>query len=251
MNRATLFSLFVLGTIGCRGLLGISDGVGLDDDSGVGGDDGAPPDGEALDGGDGAAFDGGSDARDVVQTDTTPSCNGSPAGKRIFVTSQRYIAQLGGLSSADIRCQTLANLASLGGTFKAWLSDDTTSAASRMAQSSGPYVRVDNVLLAASFTELVTTGPRQAIFLTERCTQPPASDGGGPCPSAPYLVWTGTAADGSATPGSTCSGWTSSSGPGVRAGSAAPSDIANWSTFCNGTGSGVCSGDALLYCVEQ
>ena len=69
----------------------------------------------------------------------------TPAPKRVFVTSTTYKGNLGGLAGADAKCQTRANAASLGGTWKAWLSDSTTSAASRLTQSVSGYILLNNL----------------------------------------------------------------------------------------------------------
>lgn len=45
--------------------------------------------------------------------------------KRIFVTSIGYDGNLGGEAGADAKCQTRADAANRGGTFKAWLLDGT------------------------------------------------------------------------------------------------------------------------------
>jgi hypothetical protein len=62
---------------------------------------------------------------------------------RVFVTSTIYMGYLGGLDGADAKCQSVANAAQLGGTFKAWLRDDTTAARDRLNHATGPYVLVD------------------------------------------------------------------------------------------------------------
>jgi len=53
-------------------------------------------------------------------------------GSRIFLTNLAYSADLGDLSGADADCQAEANSAGYSGTWKAVLSDATTSAASRL-----------------------------------------------------------------------------------------------------------------------
>ncbi|MCB1058064.1 MAG: hypothetical protein KDD11_21405, partial [Acidobacteria bacterium] len=58
----------------------------------------------------------------------------------VFVTSVGHDGNFGGLAGADAFCQSLADAVSLGGTFKAWLSDSTTSPADRFAHRSESYV---------------------------------------------------------------------------------------------------------------
>ena len=80
---------------------------------------------------------------------------GSAYARCVFVTSQTFTANLGGLSGADSKCQELADAAGLSGTFKAWLSDSTTDARDRLAQAAVPYMRVDGVPIADNFADLV------------------------------------------------------------------------------------------------
>ena len=75
--------------------------------------------------------------------------------KTVFVSSQTYTGNLGGLSGADATCQALANNAGLLGTFKAWLSDSTGSPSTRFVRSEVPYVRVDGVEVAYFWRHLV------------------------------------------------------------------------------------------------
>lgn len=54
------------------------------------------------------------------------------SGKKIFITRQRWQWNLGWLSGADAKCQAAADARSLGGTWKAILSDGSTDAISRL-----------------------------------------------------------------------------------------------------------------------
>ena len=77
---------------------------------------------------------------------------GTPDGggtKRIFVTSTAYTGDLKtqgsagtGLQGGDTLCQTAATAASLGGTWKAWLSTSTTDASTRISDV-GPWYQLD------------------------------------------------------------------------------------------------------------
>lgn len=78
--------------------------------------------------------------------------------KQIFVTSQSYSGDLGGLSGADSKCQQLASTAGLKGIFKAWLSDSTTSASSRLTHSELPYFGTDGNMIASNWQSLTSTG---------------------------------------------------------------------------------------------
>ena len=72
-------------------------------------------------------------------------------------TAAKYRGDLGGLIGADAKCQAAANnaMTPLPGTYKAWLSDSTDSAKSRLTQSANPYVRTDGVQIAADFASLI------------------------------------------------------------------------------------------------
>lgn len=69
--------------------------------------------------------------------------------KRVFVTSQNYSGNLGGLSGADSKCSSLASAAGLGIKWKAWLSDSNTDAKDRIV-GLGPWYFVDGKTLVFS-----------------------------------------------------------------------------------------------------
>lgn len=75
----------------------------------------------------------------------------------VFVTSTSYDGNLGGLSGADLKCQTQAVTAGLPGTYKAWLSDLTINVNQRLSHSTLPYVRVDGEKIADNWDDLVGT----------------------------------------------------------------------------------------------
>src|SRR5262245_56445509 len=56
----------------------------------------------------------------------------APARMRVFTTSLKYPAALGGLTGADAKCNAAAQAAGLPGTYKAWLSDGYTNALTRL-----------------------------------------------------------------------------------------------------------------------
>src|SRR6185312_9164199 len=61
-----------------------------------------------------------------------------PTQMTVFLTSGRFTGDLGGLAGADALCQGAASNGQLAGTFKAWLSDDLASAASRFTHATVP-----------------------------------------------------------------------------------------------------------------
>ena len=74
--------------------------------------------------------------------------------KIVFLSPHIYSPNLGGLAGADATCQTLAENAGLQGTYRAWLSDSTISAAQRLTHNKGPYVRTDGVIVAHDWDDL-------------------------------------------------------------------------------------------------
>lgn len=77
---------------------------------------------------------------------------GEEGSHQVFVTTATYNGNLGGLSGADAKCQSEADGALLGGTWKAILSNGGVSAASRISIAAAAPVY--NML-----GELVATGP--------------------------------------------------------------------------------------------
>ncbi|MFT4041478.1 MAG: hypothetical protein QM692_25060, partial [Thermomicrobiales bacterium] len=94
---------------------------------------------------------------------------------------------LGGAPGADGRRQNLANLAKLPGTYKAWLSDATSSPATRFTKATVPYTLVDGTVIAQNWTDLISGTLRHAIDLTKQGTGIPGID----------QAWTATEANGS------------------------------------------------------
>lgn len=180
-----------------------------------------------------------------------PSSSILTASKRVFLTSTTYhgdgySAGFGGLSGADAKCQERANTANLGGNWKAWLSDSSVSASSRMTHSSVPYKLLNGTVIADSWSDLTSLKPdgsflKHAIDVTELGTN--------------YypLVWTNTQPDGSITESNsifTCVDWQQSYG-GLTAYVGAPgiNDFLGqkWTSYFRQD----CYKPAALYCFEQ
>jgi hypothetical protein len=173
--------------------------------------------------------------------------------RRVFVTSQVFTGDLGGLTGADAKCQTLADAAGLGGTYMAWLSDLTGDPQTRMSHDGLPYVLADGVTVVASdWAQLTSGGLQHAIDTTELLG--PAPIGSAQCddifPSP--TVWTNTQWDGTLFDvGETCNSWSGGVGPSAW-GHADLSGL-SWTLHCNGGGVPVlsCANTAALYCFEQ
>jgi hypothetical protein len=179
------------------------------------------------------------------------ACFGKACGmapRRVFVSSQTFIGgTLGGLAAADAACQQLAGAAGLQGTYLAWLSDDTGSPASRFPRDVGPYLLVDNLIIANNWQELTSGTLRSPIEETEFGASPPTTPSG--CPGAPVSVWSDTASDGTlADPLASCDDWSNSVGETVILGGG---DGSLWSQTCRLQGLGACGASARLYCFEQ
>lgn len=121
--------------------------------------------------------------------------------KLVFVSSTTSAtANLGGLTGADTTCQTLANAAALGGTFKAWMSSASTSAAARLTQATVPYIlRLNKTKVANNWAGLTGGGNLLARI--------DADEFGVRVPGTNTLSWTGTNAAGGNS-GLNCSGFT-------------------------------------------
>ncbi len=168
------------------------------------------------------------------------------ADKRIFVTSAIYKGNLGGLTGADAICQTHAAQASLGGAWKAWLSDTTTDVSARLYHWPGRFVRVDGAIIAESWDVLTTFSSKlqNTISLTEQGSVPP--QGTLNC-SDKRTAWTASDPRGFEE-GFDCNGWTGGPGQSGTVGDWAQTSW-YWSYYCNSSDCG--NDEAPLYCVEQ
>jgi hypothetical protein len=191
-----------------------------------------------------------------VASDGTVSFKCPTAGpKFVFISSKAYNGNLGGLTGADGKCQSLANAAGLNGVYKAWLSDSTGSPASRLTHSPGNYLMVDGSLAAQDWASLAAG----AFIYRDETGQVASLVGSGATgPAGTILVgdcaaWANTASNGTAIPpnpvtgsGYSCHDWSDATanysgglGPFAQFGGM-------WSC-----GSGSCSNLDPIYCVEQ
>lgn len=164
----------------------------------------------------------------------------SVAAKRVFKTSTTYNGNFGGLDGADQKCQGRANVANLGGVWKAWLSDGTNSASSRLNHFTGPYILLDGTVVVDNWTDLTDNTLDRNINMTEMKK----------IDSNFSTVWTGTDPLGNST-GKNCVNWTVNFGwpyfGGVGSGN---STLSYWTQGASDTA--YCSSSYLsLYCFEQ
>jgi hypothetical protein len=205
--------------------------------------------------GDGAAGDGF--ITDAGIDLATAPCNGlcppslcmnGVCAKRVFVSSVVHSASFGGLAGADQFCQQLADAAQLGGSYKAWISDDTGSPSTRFSQSSGPYILVDGSPVADNWSALIGGPLKSTIHLTEKGGAPPAATTNVICCPSGEFVWSNTKPQGAVySVAASCDRWSNAA---AMTGSmfGATGDATAWSYLCSGDG---CGGLAPVFCFEQ
>jgi hypothetical protein len=175
---------------------------------------------------------GGSDAADAG--DAGHEVDGL-ATKLVFVTSTTYNAALGGLAGADAKCQMVADAAMRLGTFKAWLSDATTSATSRLAHSTIPYALLDGTIVAADFDALAAVPHAHELNQDEHGVLSTSH------------AWTGSRFNGLPEPNASCSSWTTAAAtPTAVVGSPAGKDFTWTEDFLD-----ECNTLHSLYCLQQ
>lgn len=175
-------------------------------------------------------------------------------GRLVFLSSKAYSGALGGASGADLKCETLAQAAGLTdpGKYRAWISDGVHAPGSRftnISPGSVPYILRNGKVVAGDFPELVDTGPRTGISITEFGST-----------VIEKFVWTNTSAKGEVfSVNNHCGEWTSSSMMELARGgyNAMPVEQGpdwdawrnerRWTSFTN-LG---CNEFAHLYCVED
>ena len=138
--------------------------------------------------------------------------------KRVFVTSQRYRGDLGGVVGADSKCQYWAEEGKLGGRYKAWLTTmNENNMANRLdigSNNNVPYTTVKpdgrGYVISNDWEELTGgEGLKRKISMT--------SDGADHSNGSTQDVWTATDPNGryvyqNTSPKNDCNQWTSSNG---------------------------------------
>ena len=164
-----------------------------------------------------------------------------PCGNLVFLTSQTFPPDFGGVAAGDAACQAAADAAGIPGTYMAWLSDSTTSPSARFTHSDRPYVRLDGAVVAANWSHLTSGAIGHPIDLTE--TGAVVGSGG---------VLTGTREDGLRYQEADCGGWSSVSAPLRGAVGVVGATGSEWSLDLT-TGLSLCSaiGNNHLYCFQQ
>ena len=148
----------------------------------------------------------------IEQTNQPLAPTPPTTGKRLFVTSTIYPANLGPLAASDVRCTSAAQAANKGGTWKAWLSNSTETAASRQTDVWPRFQQLEDGGMVLTFfnKENLTTTPQSAIVVDERGRPTAGNYWTGTFPNG-TLAWTSTSDLNLGTYGSgvTTPGWTS------------------------------------------
>lgn len=132
------------------------------------------------------------------------------AFKRVFATRTAYTGNLGGLAGADAKCALAASAAGLPGTYKAWVSDGSTDALSRIT-ADGPWftVRGDSLSDPSTLRMFNNKANLQTLPLDNYLAwadETGASVEGG--------IWTGTSTGG-ARSATNCGNWASTAAMGM------------------------------------
>jgi PKD repeat protein len=151
----------------------------------------------------------------TATSSSTVTVSSNPPSSRAFITSTKYNGNLGGLVGADNICQTRANAAGLGGVWKAWLSDGSTSAASRLSQPTGNITAVNGTVIATSWSNLLNYGVHNLKYdeFGNLVSPDPGGSGNGCSWAGGYFLfaWTNTTGNGNVWSSYHCNNWTSTS----------------------------------------
>ncbi len=148
--------------------------------------------------------------------DSSTNPSSVPSGPRFFVTSSTSVTgNLGGLTGADARCQSLASAVGFGSrTWHAYLSVERDASGARVDARSrigqGPWSNVNGVVVATDLNDLHSRKGDAAVFIDERGQRIPGQWAGSPSP-VQHDILTGSNADGTLMSGATCADWTSDS----------------------------------------
>lgn len=167
------------------------------------------------------------------------------AFRRVFVTSEVFTGDLGGIAGADQKCQTAAENAGLPGEYMAWISSSEGAPAERFVQSVVPYRQLDGVQIAASWSELIDGDLESGIYLTELKNFPQKGTAKS-CMLDIAFAWSNTQESGVLWQTNyACGDWLEEAGSGYT-GRVGLID-GGWTVDCIAD----CLDEAALYCVEQ
>ena len=171
------------------------------------------------------------------------ACKYNP--RRVFVSSVEYVGNLGGVTGADQKCQSLAQGAGLPGTWLAWVSADTdaTSPSMRFTKSTFGYILVDGTYVANNWGDLTDGSLAHAIDRQEN----------GQTPGNENDVWSNTTPAGTSKGNMNhCSAWTSGSSQQKGFLGLWPATNGGWSEQPNGPNNpSACDNDQRILCFQQ
>jgi hypothetical protein len=201
----------------------------------VGGvDDAAPADDRTTPDDAPAPIDGGGEAGPRPCPD--PAVDASLA----FTTALQLNPDFGGAAGADLRCAEAAIDGGLSGTFRAWISSDGTSAASRIVDPdpARPILLVGSpsAVIVACAAKLRDGALAHAIDRNQR----------GANVNTGEQVWTGTSADGGLVTDAGCRDWTATIGVAGVIGD--PHSVS--SAWTDTLLLKDCGGNARIYCIQ-
>ena len=198
-------------------------------------------------------IDPGEECDDKANGDLGDSCDPQCNRLRyyVFVTSAKAKADFKGVDQADMTCNTLATAAKLpgAGNYKAWISgkDPGKTPDLRLFHSDRPYIMLNKAKVADDWIDLTDGSLDSAITRTEANMALPAAPAN--CMAmdvAEALVWTGSAADGTAL-GGDCEDWTMTSKDMSGGIGLINKKDGSWTQACDYP----CDAEARFYCFEQ
>jgi hypothetical protein len=164
--------------------------------------------------------------------------------KRVFLTANDYTSDMGGVAAANAICQSEADAANLGGTWKAWISDSLGATPQTSFFRAGRYELLDGTMVAYGWDDLTNPNTRllAPIDLTPLLSHRP-----------PVWVWTGTTIGGQEFTDfgqqPSCNNWTLISDDLITQSNSSlttegwTSSPDSWGMYCNE--------ERPLYCFEQ
>lgn len=174
------------------------------------------------------------DTESESESETGPS---ESANAIMFVSSDVYDGNLGGVAGADATCQQLADAAALDGTFMAWISALGTNASTRITPMDGRYVLTNGSVVASNWAALTDGDIGNAIRIDESGAIVDAAE--------QSAVWTATQGNGDYL-AADCISWTSAAMNEIgRVG-----DVESMNEGWTNIGEVSCGTQRRIYCVQ-
>lgn len=184
-------------------------------------------------------------ATDAAMADTgvdaAVGCRGAVDCTRVvFVSSQNFTGNLGGVAGADAKCQALADQSTIarikGHTFQAWVSTGMTPVSARFVHGSQPYVLGDATVVASNWQDLTKGTLSNGIDLDELGVT-----------RTNTTAWTGTTSSNANYAGLGCGDWT----VGAAGTKGVYGNVGGSGNGWSSNGVNDCNNLNALYCFEQ